>query len=374
MSYMYAVQGLVKAEVLTGKESLVDAVYKLAHASVAAMAKMASGNGADARALREALAAGRDVAGTGPLKAIADSNRLLLAETCCLYQGTRLELPDADFANMLMTAELEALVADAKLPYPFFEIVVPAGVKLPSGTPFNGCIVSTLDKSLPGLLCRDQSDRDRMTALLFKGLGETDMHSAAVISTQLVNSVANDVATGAHTWVHFELGTEKPLDGITTALGAADSEDIKAVVRFALALCLYLQTPGSGVLDTAPGRGVVVRGMCPEAIRRLKKMPRKTVLDAPIRESVRCIDTTHGAAGTSEYRTEVRWRKLHMRALRHEKFERNKDGTVRIILVRPTLASVRVRAESEGVPTKLVRGVNAYEFNGVLQALPGTKQ
>lgn len=371
MSYMYSVQGLIKAEVLTGKEPLVDAVYKLAHASVAAMARLASGNGAEARALREALASGRDVAGTGPLKALADGNRLLLAETCCLCQGTRLELPDADFANMLMHAELEALVADAKLPYPFFEIVVPAGVKLPSGTPFNGCIVSTYDASLPELICRDKEDQKKMASLLQSQ--RLPPGKGAIVSTQLDNATGSDTATGAHTWLHFELGTERPLDELPSVLGAADSADIKAVVRFALALCLYLQTPGAGVVDTPPGNGITVRGMCPEAVRRLKKMPRKTVIDAPIRESVRCIDTTHGVAGTSEYRTEVRWRKLHMRALRHEKFERNEDGSVRIILVRPTLATVRVRAESEGAPTKFVKGVNAYEFKGVLQALPGSK-
>lgn len=220
MSYMYAVQGLIKAEVLTGKESLVDAVYKLARASVTAMAKMASGNGADARALREALAAGRDVAGTGPLKAFADGNRLLLAETCCLYQGTRLELPDADFANMLMHAELDALVADAKLPYPFFEIVVPAGVKLPSGTPFTGCIVSTYDASLSELICLDKEDQKKLASLLQSQ--RLPSGKGAIVSTQLDNSADSDTSTGAHTWLHFELGTERPLDELPSVLGEAD--------------------------------------------------------------------------------------------------------------------------------------------------------
>ena len=269
MSYMYSVQGLIKAEILTGKESLVDAVYKLAHAMVTALAKLASGNGAEARALREALSSGRDVVGTHPLKAFAEGNRLLLAETCCLYQGTRLELPDADFANMLMHAELEAIVADAKLPYPFFEIVVPAGVKLPSGTPFTGCIVSTLDKSLPGLLCRDPDDRAKMVTLL-SDLGETDMSSAAVISTQLTNATTDDVAAGAHTWIHFELGAENTLAGIPTVLGATDSADIHAVARFALALCLYLQTPGAGTVETLDGRHLVARRMRPRRPRMFR--------------------------------------------------------------------------------------------------------
>ena len=257
------------------------------------------------------------------LEAISSSFIDLLWSGVALFKGVQIFVEDRALVEMLLRADIDAITDDVHLPFPVCEIIVPSG------------ILMVEDYQLGGFLCADTrrfSFCKEVEKFCTWQLPHNNPELGIYVSSRFksIDGVSQD---SIHS---VDLVPGKPVASVGCATGVEGSAKlvINATTRFCSALCLYLQSKeGQLALEPRSG-GMKRRGVAAALCSQLKR--RKSVAVKNLITAKREPGKSHGLHHASP---KAHWRKLHMRALRHERFHRNPDGSIRVILVNASLVS-----------------------------------
>jgi hypothetical protein len=261
--------------------------------------------------------------------AISGSVIQLLWSAMALFKGVQIFVEDRALVEMLLRANIDASTDDVYLPFPVCEFIVPRGIPLIDGYQLAGC------------LCADSRRFDLRKEVEKYGVWKLPYAGPAEGIT--VGSTLKATDGTLDKFVHsISLPQGAPVESVKSGIEvkAASRLAMNASAKFCAALCLYLQSKEGQLALEPRTTSTKQNGVTPALGRQLKRRKSITIKDliTPKRDVGMPGGGTHASPG-------AHWRKLHMRALRHERFNRNPDGSVRVVLVNASLVN------GEGVDT-----------------------
>lgn len=259
----------------------------------------------------------------------------LVCEGVWLAKGVSIHVPSCELIEDLMDTDIDSLLCEIHLPYPVMEISVPMGMAIP-GTGFNVAsmliidmdALHTLDKRLVGFKDSHMAGKV-MVAYHMRPAGDNRPSNRLIWG----NTCYEKKGTVAYNSVREEVFS-------TVQTQDQEQETAKQVsqyqIRLAIALMLYFQTSEQRATLLEPVDRV--EGRWQGFTREMREHDRKTVshyrvVDITPKEARPSHDQIHA---TTRNGVTGHWRKKHMRVLRHEKYARNADGSLKTLWVRWT--------------------------------------
>lgn len=268
----------------------------------------------------------------------------MLWEASALYRAVEIYVNDVDLIECMLRTDIEAIMGDVRLPFPICEFVFPEGIPLGYlDYELSGCLIA--DSKNFNIYSDWRKQFEQRAIIKPDGMaGEAD----TIFFSRLIRKGVRD-GDGV-SWLRFN--HTSTLDGLPTdaPVPAEDSQANKILVRLVFGLCLYMQTE--------EGR----KALTPlQPCRRNNKfIGPSTVKVLGARSKYKLRDMiTHGLRepgddlGGSHAGPRAHWRKLHMRSLRHEKYKRNENGSIRVIWVRPALINAAQDEQLIGASRRL---------------------
>ena len=228
-----------------------------------------------------------------------------LAATC----GVVVHVDDPQLVSALARTDVDAMISDVKLPFPIMEF------QFPDESPANGCLV--IDVSDPIVVKMKQDTMKRVFGYDYKNpYGDRiEVHSS--INPEQAVYLSFDRNTPLTSENGMDLGCPGDLDRL------------RDVTRVAMACLLYAQTAHEVI--SSVGQQRLQQGVPSSFARVARKRKVVCIADLYGKSTPSCtIDHDPTASVKTGH-----WRRGHMRALRAERFERNKDGSVKVVWVRP---------------------------------------
>jgi hypothetical protein len=250
----------------------------------------------------------------------------LMWELMNILYGVTIYVNTETLLEAVMRTNIEALMGDVRLPFPVCEFVFPEHFDIGNGYQASGCLLADV-KTAPveTLLKRSKYPWNVVTPL----------EVTNVFFSRLIRNNFGD--TGGVSWLQFN--ANEPLDSVPkkVPVNKEDQIAVRTMCRLCYGLCLYCQTAeGQKAIEPftlgkrAARKGAGITEM--ELHRKRKHYVMQDLITHTFREPCESQDGTHASPKTH-------WRKLHLRTLRHEKYIRNLDGSVRAIWIKPTLVN-----------------------------------
>jgi len=276
------------------------------------------------KALREDGQLMKNISTKDALYMVGNSTSQFLWEAIAYFKGVTIIVEDRELVKAMLRTEIDALIKDVKIPFPICEFVFPSGIPLGAG-----------DYDVSGSLLCDLSYNikkecgDEYKALYFDS---EDGAARYQFMTRLFSASRGDDRQGV-SWLRFS--SDIPLENVPLRVPVAevDSFGLRQMARLVFGLCLYLQTEEGTKALMPRMKNDRRQGVCAASAKCLKKH-RSYKIEDLISPKLRYEKHSRGGHHNSP---KAHWRKLHMRSLRHEKFKRNEDGSVKVIWVRPSL-------------------------------------
>ena len=242
-----------------------------------------------------------------------------------ILYGTSIYIKDSELINAMLRTDIDALMGDVRLPFPICEFVFPEHHPLGiDDYDISGCLLIDLDTAPIKLLMEQYPGKWEI---------QTPPEVKKVFFTRLLRKGKSDVA--GISWLQFDPAQSLDILPVKVPLRQEDSRAIHILCKLCFGLCLYCQTAeGQKSLEKfeLPNRACR-KGSGPTEMRAYKDRKHYVMRDLithKFRESSIVGIGTHASPKTH-------WRKLHLRTLRHERYNRNPDGSIRAVWIRAAL-------------------------------------
>lgn len=258
------------------------------------------------------------------LSGITSTHNGMMCDILSIYKGVVLHVRDRGLVEALLRTDIDAMVADIRMPFPIVEIVYPSGIML--GDRYQ----------ISGTLMVDTSTVNFQKEFPWVKVEQINRSGTRAGFTMVVNLLSRDG--------HPDIGQNVMMFGPPLAiseipcspdLDAVERKAVETHARLACALFLYLQgVERSRALRRIEHNKEMSRGMVAMAARLDRNLPRYELLDVVSKSQSDGI--SHGGHHASP---DGHWRRGHMRVLRDNRFLRNEDGSMKSIWVRPCLVN-----------------------------------
>jgi hypothetical protein len=260
---------------------------------------------------------------------IANTTLVLLSEILALFQGAVVHVEDAELVEALLRTELDANVGDVRVPFPIVELAYPSGIAATESYQVSGTIIIDL---------RQVNLVKEFKFLSPQGRSDPENKADIAVITKFKNA---DGTLGFSSHVtRVKASDPLSIGSVAPDINLSEEEGMKIHTRLAMAVLMYLQS----VEQKKALQPMTGRSDCQGLIAPLARIEKK-------RQSYRVIDiaakATHRVSvpgGGHHASPDAHWRKGHMRALRDERFKRDKNDMIRIIWIRPT----KINADKDG--------------------------
>lgn len=258
----------------------------------------------------------------------ADSTTIFMMEAMNLYYGVMIHVEDANLLEALVRAKVDAVVGDVRLPFPCMEISMPSGISLYEDYEVNGAVV--MDMRYFNIQRELAKENIRIGTVDSGGRPTADIG----VLSRMKKKGTEDVDVCIHRFCR-----DQPLRGhFGEYLNETYQNFIYRQAELMMALMLYFQC----YQDNR------------EVLREVHHRPRFTGMPAAMAQIAKRRRSYHVqdmlglskeyeriSAGGSHASPRPHWRTWTLRSLRHERFKRNPDGSVRVILVAPHMVGVK---------------------------------
>ena len=273
---------------------------------------------------------------------MTDTRWVMATEIMNHVDGVTVHVRDRDLVEALLRTDVEAVIADVKLPFPVMEICFPENIDIGNGLQVSSVLLA-----------------DCMAANYTKFFVDTGVQCIAPEHPELLKKIVcvcrtknTDGTCGDEVLIN-QLRLDNFVKNPDRSIGVNDMESfcIETHCKLVMALMLYLQGVDSrkALLPIAHERQMS-HGMNPPVARSDKKRQHFVIIDL-----VKPSKSSHQYASTGLHHASpvIHWRKGHMRTLAHEKYSRNPDGSIKSVWIRP----VKVMAKHDE-PTRGERKVD----------------
>lgn len=257
------------------------------------------------------------------ISGITSTHTGIMCDTLAMYRGVVLHVRDRNLVEALLRTDIDAMVADVRMPFPIVEIVYPSGIMMGERHQVSGTLM--VDTNAVDF-------RKEFPWIRIENIGSGPKAGFIMVANLLSADGRPDAGQNV-----MRFGPPLAISEIPHSpdLNAVERTAVEAHARLACALFLYLQgVEKSLALRRIDHRKEMSHGMVAMAARLDKKLPRYELVDVLSKSAGRSV--MHGGHHASP---DGHWRRGHMRVLRDARFVRNHDGSVKSIWVRPCLVN-----------------------------------
>lgn len=276
-------------------------------------------------------------------RVIADARSSLFYEAFWLFHGVTVIVEDTHLVEALIRTKIDAIAGDVRVPFPIVEFVFPSGIKFRSGEEINGVILIDLEQfDVEKEWYKEDANIKRLDPR-----GRPLAHYA-VISRIRTKDIEGDVV------VHRFSKDQILYEHKTDYMDEDKKEYIQRMAQLVMALCLYVQCcqDRNKVMQPLKSSKPKIQGLPSKIASKVKKHKHFCIIDLlGIGREYKAIytdkDTVKGdvypmdGITTDRASPHPHWRTWTLRSLRHKRYQRNPDGSMRVTLVRPCLVGVR---------------------------------
>lgn len=290
---------------------------------------------------------------------VADTTTIFLLEAFSLFYGVVIHVEDKALVEALIRTKVDAVVGDVRLPFPIMEFTFPEGIKFGGEYELNGALMVDLDQF--GV----QKELNR------RGLdiGKVDARGRPLANIAVLSRVRKNGAEDEDVCIHRFCHDMVIMEGDETYLPKDEAAYIQHIAVFLLSLLLYVQCyeKKEEVLQPRENSIRMPHGV-PANMASLARKRKSYQIHDLLGMGRAYVQEEHTNGGGTHASPKPHWRTWTLRSLRHEKFKRKADGSIRIIMVKPCMVGVKdeddhVRGERKISPPAEINTSNDLQAN-----------
>ncbi|MFA5313843.1 MAG: hypothetical protein WC375_11125, partial [Methanomassiliicoccales archaeon] len=259
-----------------------------------------------------------------------DGSTILIFEALSLFYGVLINVEDPNFVRALLRTKIDAITGDVRLPFPIMEFSFPNGIDMGDGLEVSSALVLDMEH----FDIRKEFGKYNIVVDQANSSGERPKAHIAVLS-RMRSISGDDVDVCIHRFCKSDI-----LGDYGEYLPAKHSLFIKKEATLIMSLLLYLQCFENNQalqhMDFCPRMAPGI----PAVMAKLGKRHESYYIRDLLNMGSFCEQdkSNHGGSHASPTPHRRTWA---LRSLRHEKYKRNADGSIRVILVKPCIVGVK---------------------------------